>query len=50
MAVSTMGCAIGNRAAVGTSALLSGGTTGHFAVDNLAATVTSGTDHWNPEA
>ena len=50
VAISTMGCAIENRGAVATSGLLTGGTTGHSFVGNLAGTVTAGTDHWNPEA
>lgn len=44
------GCAIGNRAAVGTAQLCSGGTADHTFVDNIAGTSTSGTDHWNPES
>jgi hypothetical protein len=48
--ISASGCAMGNLGAVATGQLLAGGTTGHSFVGNVAGTVTSGTDHWNPEA
>lgn len=43
------GCAIGNRGAVGSGELLSGGTAAHSFCDNLDGRSTAGTDIWNLE-
>jgi hypothetical protein len=45
--IPTLEACIGNRGAVAAGCLLSGGTTATSFCDNLDATATAGTDHWN---
>ena len=50
IAIHESGCAIGNRGAVASGCLLSGGTAAKSFCDNLDGRSTSGTDIWNLEA
>ena len=45
--IPTLEACIGNRGALAAGTLLSGGTTATSFCDNLDATATAGTDHWN---